>query len=69
MLSCVVCVSVQSLGCVLFAVVHLIHPFQDAGNLGILNRRYSTLLTLSIQHHLNHSNTRWGWMETDVTVS
>jgi len=29
----------QALGCIFFAVAHLAHPFQDAGNLGILNGR------------------------------
>ena len=31
-------VDIWSLGCIFFAVAHLIHPFQDLGNLGILNR-------------------------------
>ena len=30
---------VQALGCVLYAVCYLKNPFQDAGNLGILNAR------------------------------
>ena len=31
-------VDIWSLGCIFFAIAHLIHPFQDLGNLGILNR-------------------------------
>ncbi|CAN0485615.1 unnamed protein product, partial [Laminaria digitata] len=30
----------QALGCVIFAVCFLKNPFQDAGNLGILNARW-----------------------------
>lgn len=30
---------IQAMGCVLYAVCYLKNPFQDAGNLGILNAR------------------------------
>eukprot|EP00624_Nannochloropsis_granulata_P003467 evm.model.NODE_27573_length_56350_cov_23.676434.6 len=32
-------VDVWALGCVFFAVLHFVHPFQDAGKLGILNNK------------------------------
>lgn len=32
-------VDIWALGCIFFTVAHLLHPYQDAGNLGILNGR------------------------------
>ena len=64
----------QAMGCIFFAVTHLAHPFQEAGNLGILNGRQkkvdvppdvvdihemiSRMLCLDADARLNHKEVR-----------
>jgi hypothetical protein len=48
----------QALGCILFALAYLTHPFQDAGSLGILNGKYTIPKNTSLPEEIGVLITR-----------